>query len=468
MSNILLYTIGNHDVTLSGLPASEIRDSFREMTRDALDELDRNPDGILDSSRYKFELLDTLLDYIGSHGTRLHRVVFFATDQDESVPMRIKDTIYAAELMKKYLLEKLGPEIGVDIHRITNSPHDFDTMYDYFFRYYDSEVTGSNDNYIVCTTAGIPAVSNSLKTIFSNIPHQTKLLYIEHGTGRVNNLQLLRTMYYRGWQKRLKDLVASYNYGYAAKVAREEGLPGGDSLANLLDVMGYVENFCLEEGLEKLEVYMKKIDAFSVPVPLADLLDFCRGVTRDEDVRALQLLCAVMKVRRDTGKMSEAVALMFRLREAVLKYMAGKTAGVDFDEPQQKVYAELCAVKGMAEYLNDQYKHWSTSQPNHRLYDNVLKFYAGQNHKNQKQLVDTRSFAAKIIKRDFDKLRHHGPYAHGFEGVTKAQAEVAFGSDFVDEAERFLKNTSGIEPYNPFSEMTEYLCAEIDSILDAG
>lgn len=147
--------------------------------------------------RKALELLDTLrfpmlqkcIERITTNGDTLLEIILVPTNQPQIYG---KDTIYVAHLAKAFLMKNsniLASHVDIKLHDINHNPTDFDKN----LPFCDQQITALEqrgfNNIFICSTSGVPMVSNAYQMIGVLAEH-IHYLEVNSNTGTAKRLNM--------------------------------------------------------------------------------------------------------------------------------------------------------------------------------------------------------------------------------------------------------------------------------------
>ena len=478
MRNILYYPIGLSDIKLFG---KERAPEFREDTMLALSIVSENPDELFDDSIVQFPVIKAVAAYLKRNNIRLHRLILIATDQPETVPLSTKDTINAAKLLTLFApsLDILnGGAECIETRIIRNKPQDYDTMFEYFHELVRQAETGPSVRHIVNASTGTPAMTGGLIHAFSHFPGRFEMLYTPQGADIAHPIRAAHGLRLERWKHTIQALVSEYHYSSAATVVRQSGVFQDASVPILLDGMSHLDNFRFEKARKCFNDYQTKGRSLNAEQAreFGKLMNFAMQTASDDkngrtSGELLQLLAAVINTRYSTGRITEALALLARLDEAVLIHVINnecriKVSSVDRDfDP---FFKQLQSNAGLWARLTRKGgalgKKPLPTKPNKKLYAEIASYYLESGATSEigkhriKSALDTLTM--QLDKENLQMERNRGPYAHWFTGAheTKALREI------IASLAAFLPSYLGAAPYDPFDNANHILLELIQTM----
>ncbi|XRO75407.1 hypothetical protein ACO3TA_00570 [Methanocaldococcus sp. 28A] len=360
-------------------------------------------------------------------------IVLFATLQEDENP---QDTYYIAKIIKE-LISKEYPNLKdkIKIEKVSRNPSDYNEM----IEYYAKKLNSFDDNYYrvyLGITGGTPAQISSL--IINGVlkwEEKTRTLYKPRGKEPKED-KIGEKIFKILKSKEFEALKKSYLYDLAAELMKKYELS---------------ENWKCEyhylKGLhhKKLFNFKRAIDEFNHALKYAGLEDENRILNElnkleklleepkdlDDRIEKYPLLIdllidnAIMKW--ESGEYVDFVGRIFRIREALLRYIFEKEFRISTEPTKIKEYGKLINKyvefekfldenPKLVEYLKG--NGWNERKEiNLKVLRWIYEYYLQSNKAFAKKYGFIKGFDDKLEK--LSELRNKSIIAHGFEGISK-------------------------------------------------
>jgi hypothetical protein len=479
---LLISTIGNRDLTLDGslLP----REEFRDRTAELLEQCRRERAAVL--GRLQAPILEPVVRWVlrqhteppGPSRPEPRRpqlcVYLVATDQPETTPQRVSDTLHAAALLREWLADRFKAH-GLQSTKFwtyQSNPADYDEAYRYFQeleRQRSFPDSGDFDIVYLNPTGGTPALTFGLLTVV--LPFygaRAVVLYLPNGRDlpiRLNVGQQFR-------RAQLLDDVATqldqWEFGRAAELLQRAGVPG--HLAALTRALAYRLNFDFTLALRTIEHEVippssgaLRSAAIAQQEQLARLRDHAEALHNAVVPRPdcypplLRELYVNTLLTWEAGRYADFLARAFRFEEAALRWAVEETLHLPTGSAKQPRGSALPAfvegIEGDPELL----QHAQSPYEGRKL-----DYRRAPTRDLLRHLLDTPRLrsdpTAQQVKtltdrlRRLSELRNMSIVAHGFKGVSREAIEHAYEEDCLADL-RALARAVGVDPdVNPLAE----------------
>ena len=407
-------------------------------------------------------------------GQRLAAVVLVATDQKDE-RFRPGDTIGCAEVLKRFLFDVLSrnraPEKKVleqepSLVRITDAPHRYDRMAEYYQR---SVVTvkalrDADRVYLLCA-GGTPACNTALLMEgVAQFREKCHVLNVDEGTGTVRPLDMGRRML-DGFRREARDRLLER--GDFDAIAHDPGYR--EALRLLAEAAEARLNFAFQRH-ERLVANLVHTEAGRHRAFDTIQDDAQRLVSlSDESTRLIELYWnAWLKWRRN--ECADFLGRVWRLCEAALCRGVGLVSGLTFDGSREsdKAFSDWGSGQaGLVEWLKKQMRRPDIAlKPNTEVLQHTLTYLLLPGNSSrfssaEAELGEVANQVEALYKAR--NLRNKSIVAHGYNGLSKRAILEALE---MDEKELFaslgkLLEAQGVaiadNPYDRYVEMIRAL-----------
>ena len=504
----VLYPIGNSDIQLK-----EKLKAFREETEQILNDLKSIDNIKLNSEKpskgaikkiftltysrggenytIRFPLISALFQYLEEEENEKPsnvKYVFLYTNQKDT-KMNKQDTIFAYEIIKKLLMKLKIPEEQIKGFEITENPTDIVKLKSSFSRLKDEGLQGlkEEEKLLIVIGPGTPQINIRLLLDFYDNKN-TKFIYIRKNDSPVN-LSFKKELSIRQIKNSVINLIHRYDYR-AANLLYDELQDDKEKISLLLRSLSLQTDFNFKEAQESLEKYCDNFE--HLPGEIKNLRETLKKINSGDETELLKELFYEFAIRMESKHYLEAIAMLFRIEEALLMREVEKHLN-KYSEEEIKIsnysnnfesFWEMLKSKqpDLFDYLS---KHSvrTKGSPNRITYKNMLDYFVEQNKKSldpasQKLFDETKKILDFYKEIENEKrtgatmslldLRNKTPYAHGFEGVSEKNLEsIALRPDALLELVERAFKVMGIKVFPPndkefpFRKINNYLEKEL-------
>ncbi len=485
---IIVYPLGNSDMVFDEAPLLKAfgdKDNIRSGTEKIIKEINssgfelRTFPAKLQSSRVygiiypkngkekhtlKFPLLSALFEYIDEeYRKRPKDVRYYFLYTNQTGDKNGQDTIHIYEIIEKFLKEGLqikdvrGKSIEVNPTKLSllkgvakSLRTDLEEMV---------KTSSGNEEIIIAIGPGTPQMNIALLLYLFDVEN-VHFAYIPRGD-RPYNLQFAREIHSSQTKRAVLQLVEHFDYRSALLLYKD--LPDEEKREiNLLRALSLRVDFNFNEAYEALRKYLDKFE--HKPSELKDFeLELKRLANLDKKA-LLQELYYEFALRIEMEHYLEAVAMLFRIEEELLKMLVEKVLNVTI-EGEKTPNGDLSfgwfwkrlsdENKDLVEELNKE-KVRTSGTPNRITYQKILNYLyneyksLSEDKRKEKEKLGVKNITEleKALKENISKvekvlefyeyiekekrtgakyslveLRNKTPFAHGFEGVSEKKVK---------------------------------------------
>jgi len=129
--------------------------------------------------KLKFPMFESALRYLKDKN--IDKLYLVVTDQPESVPQRVDDTVYAGKILKKYFEDEC--DFDFEILRYEMNPSKKDETYEFFGKKFSEILDLEKDELYVFVSAGTPGINTALQhQAFNLLPERSHILQLKEAT----------------------------------------------------------------------------------------------------------------------------------------------------------------------------------------------------------------------------------------------------------------------------------------------
>ncbi len=442
---LLLANVGNHDLRLS--------EEGRRLLPQQADERYYTPrrlgeEVVANFERYREEIqlqllaptIEWLLNSEGIQPDELS-IVLFASNQNPDLVAEsewLKDTFPAAQAMREYAHWRWRiPKKAIHLHRIDGSPADYTNMLDFFQRTLPDvkKHVGKDDRVYIEVSGGTPAMASMLIVMGVEVfGEELVTLYLDRVSSLPYKIGVAQALFTRKTREMLRQQTALYSYTAALGTLRENErrLHADERIRDLLRHLLTYADRRLAFDYKAAQAELQAARALAVGTQQA-LIGKWQGELNKKDSRVtLAELIHSATIKLHLGDYADFTQRLFRFQEALFRHMA-EQMGMQYGKGTQ--------------YLSNS---WRESLPE---LDNFLKTY-NRTHDGNPIFVNTacsslNRFSLGAIVDYFVQqaewahwraaaegnfalarvadLRNKGIAGHGFEGISGADLEAAYG-----------------------------------------
>jgi len=448
---------------------------LRDISKNILDDFEKH------YLKIKIPILDKVLKEIFSENEKIDKILFIATDQ-EIIGHNNTDTVYCAEIIRKYVQKKYPQKYINDVNfqkvpisqkaftiqLINLSPHDYDSMLEFYSKKllkFKNELGSSDFNIYVSVTSGIQAMNLGL--ILSSIEifeGNCNLIYSSESDKRANLLNLPLKISNSVKVKEFKILINNHQYYSASLLLDDINLDENKKLLlkalNEYSYNRYCFNFeeaanslkkpitnstgDLRQKLKMLqndvcelneEWYLKEI-IFNSEIKLknAEYIDFLGRIFRFLEAVAIPLIKKYGVILNEKDRLSKDwLKENHKIQSSLNEYFQNKYH-VDFD-CTKTINRESCIA----------------------ILEAISEHTAG--------LVDILNKIKKLSQ--LADIRNQSIIAHGFKGISKKTLDNCFGQDILNIPEiqldiYYFIVEEDISYSNPFDNLNSLILQNLE------
>ena len=459
---IIVYPLGNSDMVFDDKTLSEAfggKNNIRRETEKISKEINSSgfelrtflekpqplkvygvvyPRNAKEKHTLKFPLLSALFGYMDEEYRKRPkdaRYYFLYTDQEGN--KNGQDTIHIYEIIEKFLKEGLqikdvrGKSIKVNptklslLHQVAKSLRsDLEEMV---------KTSSGNEEIIIAISPGTPQMNIALLLDLFDVEN-VHFAYIPRGD-KPYNLNFAREIRSSQTKRAVLQLVKHFDYRSAWLLYKD--LPEVEKREiNLLRALYLRVDFNFSEAYDALRKYLDNFE--HKPDELKDFEFELKRLANLDKKALLQELYYEFALRIKTEHYLEAVAMLFRIEEELLKTATEKALNVKI-EGEKTPNGDLSfgwfwkklsnENKDLIEHLEKGQIHTS-GPPNRVTYKEILTYLYGNHIDNSDEIEKVLNFCNYIesaktttAKYSLLNLRNKTPFAHGFEGVSEKKID---------------------------------------------
>ncbi|MGB9695259.1 MAG: hypothetical protein ACPLZB_04675 [Caldisericaceae bacterium] len=440
-----VYSLGNRDITFSNESLSG-GDTFLSRTKSFSEWLEKNKNYIRIDESGKIILHDievaSLLIFPEclaqvkrkwdgfDHFDDLDYYVIVTSQDDKS--QNDKDTIYLSNIINLYLKALDVPEVNLHKTILRCNPSLIDGVSDSLAQFLkQNKQFQTYLKIFVVSGPGTPAINISMINIFSTLENAA-LFYASGNLGKtvLKELNFNKQLIANSIIKSVLRLVKAYDYPQAKNLYESlDSKYYSRDVALILSALSYRTNF----EFDKADNELGKIQS-----PSHEIAELKKHISK---LRSLDKDCVLKElyyefcVRMESKKFLEAIGMVFRFEEEMLKRVVEEVLGVSVTKKDN--------FAGYREKINSntQLKSFlfenkiKLEEPSRIAYKYIVKFFVTQQQPSNIKGLPMNgifNFAEEIDPSDSVKsntlpqLRNNSPYGHGFEGVSEDKIEAIF------------------------------------------
>ncbi len=441
MSVMLICTLGNRDLKLSG------KDIFpaREKGREIFEHFKKH------YSELSYPLIRPVLDYIFEDERRekIHRIVLVATNQGEDTAPehRSKDTIEFAKVVEKLIREdvrrkKIKGEVGdIRIVKISENPVDLGLMYDFFGKSLKGNKAFKTDDLELCyleQTGGIPATNMAL--LYQCINHfkeKCHPVYISERLGFAVPLNIANKLLLDKKKNLLIHLAGAYNY--ASMAVHLDEVKENEKF--ILRLSSYAQHRLYFDTLTARSIAKKGMKEFDAAYDKKLFEDLVLELMQIEsgDYKSLILeLFHNMRIKYIRQEFVDFLGRMYRFQEAVPRYFIEKEFGISTDvDPKTGRQAGLDKLleddKNLRAFVGSQKMPRGGNIDPHRT--GTPRLIALLDFLIEKKGMEKFRPISDFFKKtgDLMNIRNKSIIAHGYKGVSENIIKEHYEGDVLED-----------------------------------
>ena len=471
MSVMLICTLGNRDVLLSGEPIKPPRD--------------RGKDILKNFEEYKplltCPIIQPVLNYV-FHDLGLQtidRLVLVATDQDERTTMlefRQNDTIEFAHILQTLLprvirKQHVGKKVSdIRIVKIPENPNYLDDMYMFFGKSLRQDKSFQMENLKVCyveQTGGIPSANMALLfQCINKFKEKCCPIYVSEKTKAATPLKIVEHII--GGYRKLLLLHLISNYDYAALCDQLDEKKENEKFLFLLSQ--YAQHRLYFDTATAKSIATKGISEFLSPernIFEDFLMDLEKIQKRDYESLLVELYHnMVVKYRR--SEFVDFLGRLYRFQEALLRCVVERDLKISTEiNAKTKLHDDF--VKGV-EARPDLKEFLSCERTPSGGPVNYMSIGVPVLMACLKYLIVKLNFSYRLVYdllKQFDiltNLRNKSIIGHGFDGVSEKILNDNYDGSVLEGVKKILEEVEIKIPESPFDKINSILIQEINQV----
>ncbi len=380
---------------------------------------------------------------------RFDKIYLIATNQMDT-DKNYQDTIFAANIIKKLLSEK-----GIDQVEIISYPFepvDRQKAVEYYKELFDKAINFEDEVYLVWSW-WVPAMKDSMIWMGLLKKPDIRLLDINEKTWEVKEIDAEKVYLKEIYKSILKEFVKNYDRYGAQKLLEQNPRVFGEEV-DFINKLKYINarfNFDFEAANQILD---------NIRLPLGEQ-DVFQPIEIQSDLDGIKELLNNIEVTYHKGEYTMLLWKVFRLQEAIYRYIFENYSNVSTDKDKNKGYQEfekfvsndedlLKCVKGK----HIEWKPVDYSVVNTRVLEVVLECLEDKLTKRRKELfkIAQKFWALK-------DMRNLSIMAHGWKGISKEDIDNFQLLDLV----LWLKNILWLKE-NTFDKLNKLLLEEVNNL----
>jgi hypothetical protein len=469
----LIITLGTRDIQLDKTKLEQLKKDAPQAVDEKGNLLPR-PFGkfLCEEAHYKayqsslsFPILDQVLDYIKiqNPGTIPYKgVMLIVTDQPESVGTDYynRDTVYYAEILKKYKLSKGYGDIKTQ--KVDGSVNLLDDMFEAFGKMINTskyDLFNECDTVYLCNQSGIDAINTGLM-LNAIIKYGEKLKTINVDQKNQLALEVQTTKLFLTLFQKQEAIRLIKRYDYAA-IAEMKLLP--KPVIECCLYAFYRLNFNFEEARRTI---------MNSSLSNEKKLEFAKAVRIYEDdqdqdnAQKIKELFHNAYIRFEQGAYIDFLLRSFRMLEEKLKLLVQEKLGFKFEDfkfdhaiqtIEQKDPHLIAYLDNYQNPNGEKLRYREEKNPNNTILFAVLSYYLPE---------DDSLFRCLKALKSLSELRNKSIGAHGFLPVSQETLDEAVKNYQFDSCHNFLdelrKELDAGD--NPFVEINNWLKTQLNPI----
>ncbi len=443
----LYYTLGNSDISID---KNQRFFNFKELTEQVYSFLDDSSDydfrinGFFfkKEKEYKinylkdgkpeikekkietieFPIFTTLIDKLQEQNRMPEKLFLFATNQTEISNQR-QDTIFLAQILKKYCIIKLKIK-NIQIIEINNNPSDFTAMLNYFEGFVKKEYSSIKLNLhnVVQLTAGTPQSYYALAQNIQNMP-RVRYYYIsrERNESIAYESSAFGKLNLQNYLEIIKGDIFQFNYSSALNVIRKSPFSHRSDIIYFIEVLSAKKNFIVNQsGLEKIGKIIENDDYFESLYK--ELYDW---INKDAIAYFTEFYNQI-KIALVNQNYIIAIAFIFSMLDNLRQILVEQLLNIKIIDGYSKDLGNKIKelITDTKKFDENNKRKLDPNKPSRPVLDWVITHFSNEGNK----------FATSytLTKNKFDALqniRNHGPFAHGYTGVDKILFEELYNAN---------------------------------------
>jgi len=382
------------------------------------------------------------LQYVLSLSGNIERVYLFASDQDKTVEekFRDKDTVYFGNILERWLPQSFPEQIMCVIPiPIPGNPADYNRMNQFFAQRLPELIVPSEwDVIFIATVGGADASNMTLLYNAVQIFHERCQLIYVMPNGEVLPLDLGQQMLREQTRSLSLSYVERYDYLALANFLRlkpNSVAPWGEPVARYAAARLHFDFQSAQETLEDALHFAKGEVRLKINSLKDSLLPFLHEISPpkspDQDWRPwLDLQGRLMvelyfnlRLKYIRGEFVDFLSRLFRLHEAVLRYIFEEEASISTDKGGEEAFRDY--IHGNSRLQDFLEKHHLEYWPTTRVLAAIIDFWVTQEQKGSRYGPVYR-WLQRLEK--LSELRHKSIGAHGYLGVSHREITERWGS----------------------------------------
>lgn len=432
---LLIYPVGNSDIQSAELNQAKKFRSFTEKISQHVEQARITTGGLTVTLEGKsidislpifYETVQTLKD--------IDEYLFIITNQQVQ---NEKDTVNVYPILKRYLKSRGVPEERIKAHEITFNPTDFDKLMEEFLRFVSDYSLTKYDEIYVILGPGTPQIQTTIELSLSELVNTIFFYTSNDSSGKtvLRKIGIKRKIESYVVRRAVKMLVERYDYVGAYTLLKGYGI--SQEAEKLIESIVSRQDFDFSVAKSKFDEFYACIS--DTPCIINEYHKELDRILEGDSKAMLEELYYQFSLRVLSKRYLEAVAMVFRFEEEILKTLVEKSLQVNIVKDSNGKFADLEKKiqedEGLREYLEKKQIKYST--PNRVTYRAVLEYKIRDKNldgKLKENLEESLKFfeglepekSAKPAKSLAD-IRNSSPFAHGFEGVTENRIREVLG-----------------------------------------
>ncbi len=480
MKTVIFYNIGQSDIRINDEEKdsfsiknqeSRIKD-FKTPTRIAYENFSESKciihgEGLCmqQDKKVDFPLLYQTINYMESKGIDFDEIVFFFSDQKGIYS--VTDTVYVAELFELFL-SKRRPKTNVKKIKIDQNPQDYDLMMKFYARFVEENREQIENNFknVLVLSPGTPATTFSLIVNFQPFTN-IHPIYIPRA-GEPKKVDVLGTLVRERYRRMLMDAIRNYDYHSAERILLHSNFKD-ESLCYVFSALNDRLNFRFDTAWDKLKNYLSKSGDDWIKIEN----NFAELIKKDSTNAKMIELFNNIDIKFKKGRFIEAVAMIFRLQEAVLLETVSEILETKIEKIDGKFRSFVNAIEDRKDLHNFlRKKKTRYESPNRFVLTRIISCYAENEKKAglKEKYKMILSFSEKLGKIGEDihsgdltnctlgDLRNASPFGHGYRGINEDDIKSVYGSGsatLLSDLKAFLKVHLKKKPVNFYESINK-------------
>lgn len=468
MNIVYLANVGTRDVTWQDKPLSPPRQEGEALLRRYEDIRNQLDAPILVPG------LNRAIEKVG----HISQVVLFVSNQAVTTPSRYRDndTVYCGELLKLFLSERFGSQLGgVIIEPLLGNPADYNVTLDFFARRLPDLLPPDRMEVVYVVPVGGADASNVGLWVSAVRLYRRKVqLLCVMPDGRVDVLALHAELLRETFRAQVAAYLGMHDYAGLEQLLRIEPDFSSSWVPPICSYAHHRLHFDFTRAMAALTQAQQTASGerrAQIGRLQASLTPFLRPIALPasmslesewEEWLALQRqflreLFAHLQVKAEQQEWLEFVGRLFRLYEAILRFVFEEQTRHNTEGTDRRGYLDyakaLPANPALEFYLRN--KGVKEMRPTTYTLGLALEFWVTQSDKS-KELGPVLS-AVRQVER-LSELRNRSAIAHGYEGVSREQIEQIVSISVVLDAVRVALTKLGVSVSgSPFNDVQHLL-----------